>query len=209
MIHNLQITQVKVLWLVLFLALAQTVSFAHEGEQTEKSDSASHQASAYQSSGDVQAEFSDFPNLHPLVVHIPIVMLPLAVVLQLIGFFVFSRPISWIVLGILVLGFLGAYAANNWTHPHVTELPDRVQEVYNRHDTYAAWTLWLSGIAAVLKIASHFLLKSVRWAEGVIAIVLLACTYTVSVAGHYGSQLVHVEGVGPQGNYLETEAHSH
>ncbi|MHA6250018.1 hypothetical protein ACXYMU_18950 [Pontibacter sp. CAU 1760] len=40
------------------------------------------------------------------------------------------------------------------------------------------------------------------------ALLLAGAAYFVSMAGHYGAQLVHLEGVGPQGNYLEA-AHEH
>lgn len=74
---------------------------------------------------------------------------------------------------------------------------------------YATWTLWLSGIAVLLKAGSHFFMKRAVWAEVVAVLVLLASAYTVSVAGHHGSQLVFIEDVGPQGKYLEAEGHSH
>ncbi|WP_298247807.1 hypothetical protein [uncultured Christiangramia sp.] len=40
-------------------------------------------------------------------------------------------------------------------------------------------------------------------------LVLGFAAYSVSEAGHYGSQLVYIEGVGPQGEYLESEGHGH
>ena len=181
---------------VLFLLLfTPGNSFAHQGDEHPEDLTEQHAATrepdtastGHESSGEVMADFEDFPNLHPLVVHVPIMMLPLAALLQLIGFFVFKREISWIVLGIVVFGFIGAYAASNWTHPHVAELPSDIQKVYDAHDTYASWTLWLSGIAVLLKVGSHFFLNRAVWAEGVVVLVLLASTYTVSIAGHYGS----------------------
>lgn len=36
----------------------------------------------------------------------------------------------------------------------------------------------------------------------VFAVALLAGV-SVSITGQYGAQLVHIEGVGPQGNYME------
>lgn len=215
-------TQV-ILFLSLFLLYAYSLQ-AQENQQTpvttvqhdeqqghEHEDETMEQGNpeAYDHPEKVSADFEDFPNLHPMVVHVPIMMLPLAALLQLIGFFVFKREISWIVLGIIVFGFLGAYLAAVSTHPHVAELPEHAQKVYDAHDMYAMWTLWLSGIAVLLKTGSHFFLKRAVWAEGIVALVLLASAYTVSMAGHHGSQLVFIEGVGPQGNYLETGGHDH
>ena len=42
----------------------------------------------------------------------------------------------------------------------------------------------------------------------IVAVVLLSAAYDVPQAGHYGAQLVHIEGVGPQGDFLELE-HEH
>lgn len=208
---------VSVLAVLFLLLFTLGNSFAHQGDDHPEDSTEQHSATqehsaastGQESSDEVMADFEDFPNLHPLVVHVPIMMLPLAALLQLIGFFVFKREISWIVLGIVVFGFIGAYAASNWTHPHVAELPADIQKVYDAHNTYASWTLWLSGIAILLKVGSHFFLNRAVWAEGVVVLVLLASTYAVSIAGHYGSQLVYIEGVGPQGDYLETGAHEH
>lgn len=157
----------------------------------------------------ITASFDEFPNLHPLVVHVPIMMLILAALLEIIGFFVFKKAMSWIVLGFVIVGFFGAYAAAVLTHPHVGQLPEQARKVYEEHGMYGTWTLWLSGIAVLLKIASHFVFHGRIWAELVVTVVLIASAYTVSMAGHHGSQLVFIEGVGPQGKYLESEGQDH
>ncbi|MEX2336809.1 MAG: DUF2231 domain-containing protein [Fulvivirga sp.] len=157
----------------------------------------------------VTADFEDFPNLHPLFVHFPVALLPFAAFFQLIGLFVFKRALSWVVLTLVVFGFIGGYIAATLVHPNVGELPQHAQEVYDTHATYATWTLWLSGIAILLKAGSHFFLKRKIWAEVFVALVLLGSAYTVSIAGHHGSQLVFIEGLGPQGKYLESGEHAH
>jgi hypothetical protein len=43
--------------------------------------------------------------------------------------------------------------------------------------------------------------------NALVAVILIATAYAITHAGHYGAQLVHIEGVGPQGKYLETEDH--
>lgn len=112
------------------------------------------------------------------------------------------------VLILVLTGFLGGIVAATLVHPHVGTLPEHTQQVYEKHDMYATWTLWLSGVAVLLKVGSHFLLHRKVWSEGVVALVLLAVTYTVSMAGHLGSQLAYIEGVGLQGQYLKSEGHS-
>lgn len=157
----------------------------------------------------VTADFEDFPNLHPLFVHFPVVLLPFAAFFQLLGFFVYRKEMSWVTLILVFTGFIGGYIAANYVHPHVGELPQHAQAVYDKHAMYADWTLWLSGVAILLKAGSHFFLKRKIWAEGLVALVLLGSAFTVSMAGHHGSQLVFIENVGPQGNHLKSGKHSH
>ena len=157
----------------------------------------------------VTADFEDFPNLHPLFVHFPVALIPFAAFFQLLGLFVFKKELSWVVMILILVGFITGFIAANFVHPHVGNLPQHAQQVYEIHDTYATWTLWLSGVGVLLKGMSHFLFDRKRWSEIVVAFVLFGSAFTVSMAGHYGSQLVFIENIGPQGNHLESGQHSH
>ncbi|EIJ39345.1 putative membrane protein [Galbibacter orientalis DSM 19592] len=164
---------------------------------------------------DPKADLDEFPNLHPLVVHFPIALLLLAVVLQLIQLFTMNRTMDWVVLLTVGAGFIGAYVAGTFVHPHTEGLTEAAKKVLEQHDKYAMWTMWSSAAAAVLKLGSLFLLKQRRWFEVLVFLVLAFSGYSVGWAGHYGSQLVYIEGVGPQGKYLGNESeeghggHSH
>ncbi|WP_460881068.1 hypothetical protein [Pontibacter rugosus] len=79
--------------------------------------------------------------------------------------------------------------------------------VLDQHDLYADWTIYLGGIGLVSQLLSQFLFKGKRWSVLVVAFVLTGTAYAVAMAGHYGAQLVHIEGVGPQGKYLDTGHH--
>ena len=185
----------------------------HTHKQGQKTDSAGHHEAGKTAGWDhpeeVTADFEDFPNLHPLFVHFPVVLLPFAAFFQLLGLFIYKKELSWVSLILVLTGFIGGYIAASYVHPHVGELPQHAQAVYDKHAMYADWTLWLSGIAILLKVGSHFFLKRKIWAEGLVALVLLGSGFTVSMAGHHGSQLVFIENVGPQGNHLESGKHSH
>tara|TARA_R110002072_G_scaffold135388_4_gene276652 strand:+ start:934 stop:1599 length:666 start_codon:yes stop_codon:yes gene_type:complete len=158
----------------------------------------------------VKADIDEFPNLHPLLVHFPIVLLLLAALISIANILILKRDLDWIITIFTGLGALGAYAAGRWFHPHVHDLTEQVQAVLDQHDLYADWTIWLSITAFVLQLISQFVLKQKRWAVIVVSLVLAGAAYSVSQAGHYGSQLVHIEGVGPKGNYLESkESHDH
>ena len=179
----------------------QEFEVAHEPPAHEHNESSQNKPGT--------ASFDDFPSMHPLVVHFPIVLLLLAAIAQLFSFFVFKEQLSWVTLALATGGLIGAFAAAEFVHPHTTDLSESAAWVLEQHETYADYTLWLAGLALLMKIASHFFLKRKRWIEAVVAIVLLASAYCVSVAGHHGSQLTHIEGVGPQGEYLEIEDHDH
>tara|TARA_R110002096_G_scaffold290367_2_gene484675 strand:+ start:1700 stop:2347 length:648 start_codon:yes stop_codon:yes gene_type:complete len=157
-------------------------------------------------SDSVKADFDAFPNLHPMVVHFPVVLLLFAVALQFIQLFKLNRTMDWVILLIVGSGFIGAYVASTLVHPNTEGLTEMAKSVLEQHDKYAEWTLWSSALAAVLKIVSLFWVKLRRGFEIAVFIVMAFSAYSVSEAGHYGSQLVYIEGVGPQGNYIGTES---
>lgn len=77
-----------------------------------------------------KANFDEFPNLHPMVVHFPIVLLLFAVILQLIQLFVLKRSLDWVILLVIGSGFIGAYAAGTLVHPHTEGLTEMAKKKY-------------------------------------------------------------------------------
>jgi uncharacterized membrane protein len=156
----------------------------------------------------------EFDNLHPLLVHFPIVLLLFAALLQCIQLFVLKRNLDWVILFLVGAGFIGAYVAGTYVHPHTHGLTDIAQKVLDNHDKYADWTIWSSALAAVLKVNSIFWIKLKRGFEIAVFLVMAFSAFSVAQAGHFGAQLVYIQGVGPQGQFLETEeaeegSHSH
>ena len=162
-----------------------------------------------------------FPNYHPLVVHFPIVLLLLALIFQLISFFVFSakrrspsiladsKELSWVTLGLLFFGVVTTWLSSNTFHAHPEELTGNAKEIFETHEQMADFTWWFSLAALTIKIISHFFLQRKMWIESIVALCLVGSAITVSIAGHHGAMLVHMEGIGPKGNHLETEEHEH
>ena len=158
----------------------------------------------------IEATMDDFSNLHPLVVHFPIVLLLLAVLTQFASFFLWKKQMNWVTLLLLLGGFLGAYVASTFVHPHTTGLTDAATAVLEKHDQFAYLTIWLSGIGLLFKSISMFFLKNKVWLEIIVALLLAVAAFTVSKAGHYGATLSQIHGIGVQGNFIEKEdSHNH
>ncbi|MBX5438141.1 MAG: hypothetical protein IRZ29_01225 [Thermoflavifilum sp.] len=152
--------------------------------------------------------WADFPKLHPMIVHFPIVLLILAAVVQFISFFVFHRELSWVSMCLLVLGFIAAYLASGIFHggdPDPSMLDPVSRATFEKHALYANYTLWISGIASVVKCISHFIGKRKRWTEIIALIFMIASVYTVAVAADMGARLVHIDAIGVQGRMLPAE----
>lgn len=156
----------------------------------------------------VTADLKDFPTLHPLIVHFAIVLIIVAAGLQLLNMYLMKKEISWILTAILFTGVTAAWFASRNFHPHTHGISEHAQLVLDQHDKWADWTINLGIVGLVLQVINLFAFKGKRWAAAVVALILIGSAYSVSRAGHYGSQLVHIEGIGPQGKFLEME-HNH
>ena len=166
------------------------------------SDSVSSVMSSAYPAAHNTGRLADFPKLHPLVVHIPIMCLILALLAQIASFFVFKRELSWITLLLVITGFIGAYLASGIFHggdPNLSLLDPVSKATFEKHDQYAGYTVWLSGFAALAKIISHFFLKRKLIYEIITTFLLAACSYTVIITGDMGARLIHIDGIGVQG----------
>jgi uncharacterized membrane protein len=153
----------------------------------------------------VTAGFDEFPSLHPLIVHFAIVLIVVAAGMQLLNVLLVKRELAWIITLILLVGVLTAWIAANNLHPHTEGLNAHAKLVLEEHDKWADWTINSGIVALVLQVANLFVYKGKRWASGLVGIVLIISAISVSLAGHHGSQLTHIEGIGPQGKFLEME----
>lgn len=153
------------------------------------------------------AEVTKFPNYHPLVVHFPIVLLIFAAVFQLLAFLFYKKEMSIAAILLIAVGVVSVWLASNTFHGHAGELPERIRAIFEEHERMADYTLWFSAAALAVKIVSHSLLSRRWWSEAAALALLAGAAVTVSIAGHHGAQLVHIEGVGPKGNYLEIHEH--
>lgn len=151
----------------------------------------------------VHASISDFPHIHPLIVHFPIMLLMIAAAIQLVNIYFFRKELNWVVTVLTLIGFITAYASTYWAHPHTDGLTEHAKLVLEQHDKYADLTIYFSSAGLLAQMLTLLVLKEKRWGVVVAALILTGAGYSVAMTGHYGAQLVHIEGVGPQGKYLE------
>ena len=191
--------------LAIVLLAAVMVSISNRTYSENRPDSVTTTLSGTYPASHNSGTLKDFPKLHPLVVHIPIMCLILAMIAQLVSFFVFKKELSWVALSLTVIGFIGAYISSGIFHggdPDLTLLNPVTRATFEKHELYAHYTVWLSGLACLAKVTSHFFMKR-RWmAELIVMALLAACSYTVAVTGEMGARLVHIDGLGVQGRDL-------
>ena len=188
------------LLLMVCCVLIASIAYCHGGDDSVTTTISSAYPAAHNT-----GTLADFPKLHPMVVHIPIMFLILAFIAQVVSFMVFKREMSWVALVLVVTGFIGAYLASGVFHggdPNLSLLDPVSRATFERHEHYANYTVWLSGIAALAKIISQFFLKRKKLPEIIVVILLAAATYTVVVTGDMGARLVHIDGIGVQGRYI-------
>lgn len=198
-------------FLIVFFLVSYVVSNAHGDHDSSRAAISYSDSATFNHVAESDSHTPDgfFPNYHPLIIHFPIVLLILAALTQICSFFLFKKELKWITIFLLFFGVLTAWLASNVLHAHPKELQGRVKEIFEIHEQMASLTLWISLIGLIIKLCSLFIFKGKLWVEIIAAIILICSTITVSICGHHGAMLVHIEGIGPQGNGLETHHHHH
>jgi len=190
--------------IILFLPIWATL--AHENNKLSGHDTVykeNVQTFPGQESIRVKKEFS---TLHPMIVHFPIVFILLACVLQILRLKLKRESWDELILYILLAGIITAYLSGEVFHPHTEGLSSDASIILERHEFFASLTLLTSLLALLTKIVSVYFNPLRKFVIEIITTVLLlgAATF-VSVSGHWGAYLTHIEGVGPQGKYLKSE----
>ena len=139
----------------------------------------------------------EFPTLHPMGVHLPLVLLPFAFLLLVIE--IFSRSKSPQIPSIIATfgGTAGALTASYWLHPHVKSISRDALEVLEAHDLFAYITSGLASGASMCLLLRYFRWNSPdrRWWTGSALILLFFSSLSVAATGHLGATLSHVHQV--------------
>jgi len=150
--------------------------------------------------------FKDFSSLHPLAVHFPIVLILLAAAFQAVLVVKDWKQIRWATFFIMAAAFFSALAASTILHAEPSaDAPKAAMEMFEAHEKYAAYTLWMSGITLLLKSIGIFFKIFRRMYDILVLIAAIIAAVFLSIAGHHGATLTHVAGVGPMGKYLMKE----
>lgn len=148
---------------------------------------------------------------HPLSVHFPIALLPLATLTVLISFFIKERnKHSWQIAATLLL-FAGCLTA--WIAVYTGNVADGMvarkicdPTVLKDHEIASQNMTWLFTIAAILHILSltNFLRPRILGLSSYLAFILmLAGTGYLVYTGHVGATLVYEQGAGVKNHEVD------
>lgn len=145
-------------------------------------------------------------NLHPVFVHAPLTLLPLALVFQALAVWRGREDWQKLALWFLCLGALGAIAAAGsglWAEEHVT-VPEAGWETIEQHEQLMLVT---AGLAVVLAAGAFWLRKRLtRGLQAGLLVGLLLLNGVLVVGADLGGRLVYEFGVSVKKEAPATQA---
>src|SRR5690606_30568038 len=140
------------------------------------------------------------PNIHPIIVHFPLVLLIIAVLFDLAGLAL--TKFDWIKKSALLLYFLGTIAAaiafiTGNEASNIIDIPANAFSAVNEHADWAEITLWFFSIYTIVRLSFAIFFKSLKKVF-VVPIVLVGIfgIYFLYQTGGHGAQLVFGYGLG-------------
>ena len=104
-----------------------------------------------------------------------------------------------ILLWILIGGFISACISAFLIHPHIGSISDTQQGILEEHEVLSYLAIVLSGIASIFYWKTKNDQKGIK--KILLSIVLAGTTLFISLAGHHGAQLTHIENVQINSNH--------
>jgi uncharacterized membrane protein len=139
------------------------------------------------------------PNLHPAMVHWPIVLLTIAFLFDVVAVILVSK--EWIRKTALVLFVLGALFASltYWSGKEASETVDLsagAQPVLAEHEELANYTLRFFAIYTAVRLGLLFFVPYKRLLHGVVVVLALPGLYWLFETADHGGALVYKHGTG-------------
>ena len=132
--------------------------------------------------------------LHPVLVHFPLVLLPLSAILDLVARRLGKQDWHLLTYGILILGTLGAAGAvlsgNDAAGEHRAD--PVVSHLIQQHEDWATASLFLFLVVALGRLPFQLRRRDpLPW-----TLVALVGSVLLWIAAHHGGELVYEHGVG-------------
>lgn len=147
------------------------------------------------------------PNIHPMIVHFPIVLLLLAVLLDISGLLL--KKFNWVEKSALLLYILGTIAAaaaflTGRAASDSIDIPANVIPAINEHADWAEITLWFFIAFTVIRFSLLFFSSIKKIVLITIVLIGLIGIYFVYQTAEHGAKLVFGYGLGT--GYIINEA---
>lgn len=143
--------------------------------------------------------------LHPIIVHFPVVMLSLYIVLEIITYYIKNETLNNMTTWILLFGIITAVNAvltGNQAEHIASSFFDTttafLEESIEKHEQFATFTLWYF---LVLLVVRYYLVqkkKMTKLFKGVLIILALCGGILIFQTGISGGNLVYKYGVGTE-----------
>jgi uncharacterized membrane protein len=139
------------------------------------------------------------PNLHPLVIHFPIVLVVVAAAVDAAALALRSRPVHSVAVALYAAAALGAIAAYRTGLDAIESvaLPPEAIGLANSHADAGWLAMWVLIVFGTARVAALFFERTRRpIIHGGLAILGVACIVMIWLAAEQGAELVYVHGVG-------------